>query len=407
MNKLYSLAILLFFVQTTFAQVDCSSGRFDTEVFSGVDISTNVVYGANTDYNGSNLSLTMDIYQPQGDTMLQRPLIVWVHGGSFISGTKNDLDVQQLCEHFAKRGYVCATINYRLGISFPYNQANATNAVYRAVQDFKAAVRFFRKDAATTNTYKIDPNIVYSGGSSAGAFTVLHAAYMDQYSELPASIDTSALGDLEGNSGNPGYASNVNAVVDLCGALGDAEWVYANDIPLCAMHGDHDNTVPYATDIIRLLGAFPIMTVDGSYSICNHADSVGLENVFYTYFGSDHVPYYGNAAYMDTTVRFVSNFLYKQLGCTPADPNPLPNTFNLTNSVREFTFENNIYPNPSTGIIKVSTPANSFIQIHDLLGKIILSQKTTSPETTIDLSNFKGIYFLSIDGGGRLRVVIR
>lgn len=407
MNKLYSLAILLFFVQTTFAQVDCSSGRFDTEVFSGVDISTNVVYGANTDYNGSNLSLTMDIYQPQGDTMLQRPLIVWVHGGSFISGTKNDLDVQQLCEHFAKRGYVCATINYRLGISFPYNAANATDAVYRAVQDFKAAVRFFRKDAATTNTYKIDPSIVYSGGSSAGAFTVLHAAYMDQYSELPATIDTTVLGNLEGNSGNPGYPSNVNAVVDLCGALGDADWVYTNDIPLCAMHGDHDNTVPYATDIIRLLGAFPIMTVDGSYSICNHADSVGLENVFYTYFGSDHVPYYGNAAYMDTTVRFVSNFLYKQLGCTPSDPNPLPNTFNLTNSIRELTLENSIYPNPSTGIIKVSTSSNSTIQIHDLLGKIILSQNTTSPETTIDLSNFKGIYFLSIDGGGRLRVVIR
>lgn len=116
---------------------------------------------------------------------------------------KNDLDVQRLSEHFSKRGYVCASINYRLGISFPYNEANTTSTVFRAVQDLKAAIRFFRKDAATANEYKIDPNIIFAGGSSAGAFTALHLAYLNEYSELPSTIDTSILGDIEGNSGNP------------------------------------------------------------------------------------------------------------------------------------------------------------------------------------------------------------
>lgn len=395
MKKLYSLLSLLIASGLMNAQsVDCFSGRFDTEVFATYDLTSNVTYGANADYNGTNTVLTMDIYQPHADTMVQRPLIIWVHGGSFLSGTKNDLDVTTLCQHFAKRGYVCASINYRLGISFPYNQANATNAVYRSVQDLKAAIRFFRKDAATANTYTIDPTIIYAGGSSAGAFAALHLAYMDNYAELPTTIDTTALGNLDGNSGNPGYSSNVNAIVDLCGALGNKTWMHSTDIPFCAMHGDHDNTVPYATDVIKLLG-FPIMTVDGSYSLAHYADSIGLYNQFYTFFGSDHVPYYSSATFMDTTVRFVSNFLFRQLGCTPSDLNPLPNTFNTTSGINELASEYYFYPNPTSGVIKVKSQKSfTTLTITDLQGRIVLSKKVESNETELNLSELKGLYIL-------------
>ena len=400
MTKTITLFIATLFAISTNAQsVNCFSGRFDTEVFSSIDTSNDVTFGANTDYNGANTILTMDIYQPNGDTMLQRPLIVWVHGGSFISGTKNDNDVVALCQQFAMRGYVCASINYRLGISFPYNQANATNAVYRSVQDLKAAIRFFRKDAATSNTYMIDPTIVFAGGSSAGAFAALHLGYMDDYSELPTSIDTTVLGNLEGNSGNPGYSTTVNAVIDLCGALGSKTYMEPTDVPLCAMHGTADNVVPYATNIIYLLGAFPIMTVDGSYSVCSYADSIGLYNEFYTFYGSPHVPYYSNTTYMDTTVRFVSNFLYKQLGCTPADPNPLPNTFNTTTGLTQISNDASIYPNPSSGLVKIHlTKKVEIISVNNLLGKVILSKKINSMDTELDLSNLHGIYFIHADG---------
>ncbi len=411
MNKIYLLLLtsLLFISEAQAQLVDCSSGRFDTEVFSGFDTTLNVTYGANLDYNGLNTVLTMDIYQPEGDTMSQRPLIVWVHGGSFLSGTKNDLDVQRLSEHFSKRGYVCASINYRLGISFPYNEANTTSTVFRAVQDLKAAIRFFRKDAATANEYKIDPNIIFAGGSSAGAFTALHLAYLNEYSELPSTIDTSILGDIEGNSGNPGYSSEVNAVVDLCGALGNKTWMKVTDVPVVTMHGTADAVVPYATAIINLLGVFPIMQVDGSYSISAYADSIGIANQMYTYFGADHVPYYSNLAYMDTTVRFVSNFLYSQLGCTPSDPNPLPNTFNLNTAVKEIDRSFEMYPNPATSDLvlelKNSSEKISSVRIYDLLGKEVLSQKTNSSKSIIDVSFLsQGSYFVSIQIGERVEV---
>lgn len=389
--------------------VDCSSARFDTEVFANLDTTNNVVFGSNFDYNGVSTTLTMDIYQPQGDTMAARPLIVWAHGGSFLSGTKNDLDVQQLCEHFAKRGYVCASINYRLGIAFPYNQANTTASVFRAVQDMKAAIRFFRKDAATTNDYMIDPNVIFAGGSSAGAFTALHLAYLNEYIELPATIDTSVLGDMEGNSGNAGYSSEVNAVIDLCGALGDKTWMKITDVPVVAMHGTADAVVPYATDVINLMGIFPIMQVDGSYSICAYADSIGQINQMYTYFGADHVPYYSNAAYMDTTVRFVSNFLFTRLGCTPSDPEPLPNTFNVTTAIDELSGSFTVYPNPSSSDFTVSLKNSSekitSVKVLDLAGKTVYSSRVNASDFTLQNAQMsKGTYFLEVRIGDRREV---
>ena len=52
----------------------------------------------------------------------------------------------------------------------------------------KASVRFFTKDAATTNTYKINPNKIFIGGYSAGAITALHYGYVNNESELTTSL---------------------------------------------------------------------------------------------------------------------------------------------------------------------------------------------------------------------------
>lgn len=358
-------------------QIDCSSARYDQEIFPVVDITTDLAYGSNIDVNGDTLLLTMDIYQPALDTVQFRPLIIWAHGGSFLAGTKNETDVVALSTQFAKRGYVCASINYRLGIPFPPNEENAIKAVYRAVQDMKAAVRFFRKDASTSNLYKIDPNIIFGGGSSAGAITALQLGYLDEVSEIPALIDTVQMGNLEGESGNPGYSSEINAVINLCGALGAKQYIIPGDIPFVSMHGTDDQTVPYATDTIYLLGLFPIMKIDGSYSTNAYADSIGVPNAMYTYYGAGHVPYVSSAAYMDTTVRFVSNFLYNYLSCTPRDPNPLPNTFGNTGISDAVDLNNSIkaYPNPANEYIIIESEFSLInFQLFDISGRLVRSE---------------------------------
>ncbi|HEY4799712.1 MAG TPA: alpha/beta hydrolase, partial [Bacteroidia bacterium] len=254
MNKLVLTLAALFLSTFMFAQTYCGSSRYDTVVFSTVTTTSNVVYGYNTTNSGTGDTLKMDIYQPAGDVATMRPVIVFAHGGSFIGGSKTDSYAVDFATRFAKRGYVVASIDYRLGMSFPINAANGTNAVWRATQDMKAAIRFFRKDAATTNTYKIDPNYIFAGGYSAGAFMAVHHAYLDKVSEIPASVDTTVVGGFEGSSGNPGYSSKVKAIVNLAGAIGDSSWINTGDIPMVTLQGNNDNTVPYCKAVIVVSG---------------------------------------------------------------------------------------------------------------------------------------------------------
>ena len=90
-------------------------------------------------------------------------------------------------------------------------------AAVRGTQDLRAAVRFFRKDAATTNTYRVSPAYIMAGGSSAGTFMALEIGYLDKASEVPAYVGLAGLGRIEGQSSNPG-SSAVLAVLNLSGA---------------------------------------------------------------------------------------------------------------------------------------------------------------------------------------------
>jgi para-nitrobenzyl esterase len=133
------------------------------------------------------------------------------------------------------------------------------------------------------------------------------------------------------------------------------------------------------------------------------ANALGINNPFYTWYGKDHVPYASSAAYMDSTVNFVRDFLVTQLGCT--DPALIPqNTpaqtatlflYNLYNScckmtcatpgvviVNELTKANvinSVFPNPSDNEMTIEF-ANSNtthkVELFDVSGKIIYSENT-------------------------------
>ncbi|MDQ3192996.1 MAG: T9SS type A sorting domain-containing protein [Bacteroidota bacterium] len=374
-------------------QIDTTNGRYYQEVFSTVNVSSDVTYGSNTKFNGSAQTLLMDIYEPAGDTVAQRPLIILAHGGSFIGGTKTEQDMVDLCTKFAKMGYVTASIEYRVGF-YPIDSVNAIKAVIRAVQDMKASVRFFRKDASSTQTYKIHPGYIFAGGSSAGAFMGLHLAYMDKESEAHQLISPSgltALGGLDGSSGNPGHSSEVSAVINLCGALGISNWIEPGDVPLVSLHGNQDNTVPYGTDRISVAG-FPIMVVEGSSSIKIHSNTISVDNPFHTYYGAGHVPYFGTSAsalaYMDTTVKFVKEFLRPLLGSSGI--NSVDNMSQKTNI--------SIFPNPTNNILNISFEEDmkfSKGEIYDFNGALVQSfQLVKINKISLDLN--PGIYFIKI-----------
>ncbi len=166
-----------------------------------VDTTLNLIYGTALNFNNELDTLRLDLYLPQCEDALQqtrRPLLVWIHGGAFLAGTKEDVSIANFCRQFARRGYVCASLNYRLGFIsdtlnwqcnypnypcvFAQDTAEWIRAWYRGVQDAKGALRFLIHRATQ---YRIDPDNVFLAGESAGSFVALGAALLDSAQERP------------------------------------------------------------------------------------------------------------------------------------------------------------------------------------------------------------------------------
>ena len=242
MKKLILLLFTLTISHSVFSQCN---GRYQTEIFSSVTKTT-----VNYSDVYTNVQHEMDIYTPDGDTEINRPLILFMHGGSFTGGSKELIDCVDFCESFAKRGYVTASVNYRLAsnpINFMLDQELQYRTVFKSIADIKSAIRYFRKDYNNGNTYSIDDNTIFIGGSSAGGVIAVNLAYVDDISDLPTSpIDVqsiaNSLGGLEGDAGNDGYSSQVSGVISFAGGINDVNWIDNLDEPLVSIQGDLDET---------------------------------------------------------------------------------------------------------------------------------------------------------------------
>jgi predicted esterase len=215
--------------------------RYKNEVFSSIDTLMNVPYGVAKNIKGEDQILTLDVYTPKNDTLKKRPLVVFIHGGGFVNGDKRTGYSKTVSEYLTKRGFVVASINYRLGVEAPRSNINYFESMIRAVQDGKAAVRFMRKNASQ---WGIDTSKIIISGGSAGGMTALHLAYLDQ-KEVPSFIDLAKNGSMEGSSGNEGFSSKVHAVVNFWGSMANVNWIQKNDVPVFNVHGTADKTVPF------------------------------------------------------------------------------------------------------------------------------------------------------------------
>ena len=306
-------------------------------------------------------------------------------------------------------GYVSTSISYRIGmvgIPFPGpDSVAATEAVIRAYHDMKAAIRFFWKDARENgNTYRIDTNNIFIGGSSAGGFAAVHVAYLDKLSEMPNWVDTTAAGldgGLEGNSGNQGYPSQVKAVFSLAGALRDTSWIESGDLPLLSMHATMDETVPYGTDLISVI-IYDIIVVSGSSDIHRRLDNVGVENCFYSVDGTMHPVHNGGATYYDTTVLYMRNFLASfvcsnyNFGCFSTETIGINENNGIDTDI-------NLFPNPSQNTICVAFDNKNNQIVHlkvlNILGEVVKTDQVANDKAFIDVSELKdGVYIVKLNG---------
>jgi dienelactone hydrolase len=274
--------------------------RYKDKVFSNVFITKDIKYGESISVMGRKDELLLDLYQPSNDTSQFRPVIIFIHGGGFQNGDKASGLCNRVGTSMAKRGYVVASINYRLSSpEILTDSLKYFEALYRGVQDAKASIRFFRK---YYEKYKIDSNLVFVMGSSAGAKISLHTAYLNQY-EVPSDIDTSKLGTIEGESGNPGYSSIPNGVVNCWGALWNLKWLQKGDVPVYSVHGTKDKLVP--ADSSFSYNGFKY----GSILIQKRADDLKIVNGLRLFEGAGHT-LDNDTTKQDIAIESVSDWLY-------------------------------------------------------------------------------------------------
>ncbi len=252
--------------------------RYRDPVFATVSTTSNVTYGSAMNLSGQTVTLRLDLYEPAGDAATARPAIVWVHGGSFSSGDKTSAELVDQANVFSRKGYVNASINYRLepgGCSASAPTSTCVAAIQEALEDAQAAVRFLRTNATT---YAIDPTRIAIGGSSAGAITALNVGF--RTSEDPT--------------------AGVGAAVSLSGA-NLLTTIDAGDAPTLLFHGTADVIVPYQWAV----------GTNGA------ALAAGLDSFLTSWAGAGHVPY---GQHRTEILDQTTNFLYWELDLPNAPP---------------------------------------------------------------------------------------
>ncbi|MEM1094872.1 MAG: T9SS type A sorting domain-containing protein [Bacteroidota bacterium] len=368
--------------------LDCTATRYQQPTFATLNVTRDVVYGQNTTMGGMQQTLRMDVYEPQGDALAQRPLIVFAHGGAFVSGDR--FDMSWFAYRFAQLGYVTATIDYRLIDIAITDSTQLFEGALRASHDMRAAVRYFREDAATDDRFGIHPDYIYAGGVSAGGVMSLHLAHFDAGDAVPEHIQAilDDLGGFEGDtSDNTQYASSVRGAMNYAGSLIRADWVDANSAPFYSAHDDRDPIVPYGYGTTDAF-SFPAFSY-GSAAVKQAADAVGVPNQLFTVRNSrSHLSFLfsrDSTAVFSGTIDFMRNLTCPTSTSVEADaPDARPGL--------------SMYPNPAAHVVTVrnASTAPYDVTAYNALGQQVYHATQQRGEVSIPVSDWPaGTYFIA------------
>ena len=323
MNKKLTLLILAMLPTLLVLGQD----RYMDPIFDEISVTNDVLYGTNVSILPIILGLSdvpepenllMDVYAPAGDDLAERPVVILAHRGDFLPaiinlspyGTRKDSAVVEFCRELAHRGFVAVSMDYRLGWN-PFGsdleiKKTVLEAVYRISQDMRTAVRYLRKSAAEDgNPFGIDSSRIAVGGFDAAGYAANNCAYLKNNEQLllPKFLDFGTTpptpfiieavhGDPYGITegainipNHPNYSSEVSAVVNFEGGLGDFTWIEAGDppsitfMPLAKFDnaGIRDVTIGVGGSIIIAEGAFPDTIVTQSQALGNQ--DIFLDNI--------------------------------------------------------------------------------------------------------------------------------
>jgi Secretion system C-terminal sorting domain/Carboxylesterase family/alpha/beta hydrolase fold len=362
------MKILHIFIFLGSVSLNLSAQQWIDKVYE-YDSILNIPYGTAINFLGEEETLFMDIYLPKcpnDSAATKRPLFVGIHGGAFLAGDKNDASIQTFCKDFARRGYVTASLSYRLGFIsdnnawscnypnykcvFASDSTEWARAYYRAVQDCKGGLRYL---VNRHQDYKIDIDNIFVMGESAGGFLALGIGLLDTLSEKPFQafaqpnapnphvnamdctynigkqfnsndIERPDLGGIEGDIEPSNYQYTIKGIGNMYGAmLSDLLLAIPSGKPKPAIYAFHqpcDLVVPIDSNIVYWGLSWCFTNGYNCYGIANNNIMLYGSRLFNEWNTMNN---YGYNIQLETTqIGFPYSFLFGQGSCFDQVANP-------------------------------------------------------------------------------------
>lgn len=238
------------------------NANFEVEVTRDILYAEGLYHDSVNSPNYLKKPLKLDVYEPN-NKQKNRPAYMFIHGGSFINGSKQQAAIIELAHFYTSRGWVFIAIDYRLSSDFgtvpqewlnyavhiPPERVSQFLAMYPAQRDAKAAVRWL---VANAETYSINTNYISIGGASAGAIIAISIGISNE-EDFRDEIDIN--NDLTLSTSNLHQSYSVQTIIDYWGSkigLDLLENIYGKSYfngkipPLFIAHGTEDATVPFS-----------------------------------------------------------------------------------------------------------------------------------------------------------------
>ncbi|MDL2313044.1 alpha/beta hydrolase [Bacteroidales bacterium OttesenSCG-928-B11] len=250
-----------------------------------------------------NQTLFLDKYEPTNKLYDKNPCVIFVFGGGFMTGARDQSYYFPYYRFLMENGYAVIAIDYRLGFK------NATfgdkkpgvmdfvnlfeQVIHIAVEDLFAATNYI---IAHADEWNIDTSRIVTSGSSAGAITVLQGEYAISSKQEMAKI-------LPSHFNYAGVIGFAGAVLSRDGKLKWSE----NTPPIQLFHGNADENVPFGKIQVFKTGFF------GSEEIAKRLDKYGLPYSFIVEENTDHqvaiTPMYDRQGEI---LSFLDNYVIKK-----------------------------------------------------------------------------------------------
>lgn len=303
------LILLVSANQPVFSKSFCENAKSAVSIAGETEKHLYKTYSEGEDNNDAE-KLYVALVRPIDDLQIKkRPLIIGIHGSGFVDSCflkpcYLKYSEKVLTPYFTPHGYITASVKYRLAsplefASLKVKDEKVRRLSYQATQDLRDAIKFLFDNA---DKFGIDTENVFLVGTSAGAISSLHAAFLDN-DEAPK--------DLQEKYGRLAEREKIRGVISLSGAINNLDYLDADEnIPLLLIHGNNDGVVPIAQGTyLRLKHLTPVY---GGKAVFDKAKNLGIEARGFFYDFGHEIPLKFHKEIFDN----VNDFVRLHLTCT-------------------------------------------------------------------------------------------